>query len=317
MRAAAFTALPGALLLCTGVLLGQDRYPVRRLTAHPAQEGFPSWSPDGKLVVYALIGRNADTGSTGLWTVPADGGDPRRILGVIAEHPDWSPDGAYIVFDADSGNSIKLVSAHGGQPIRLVPPSIPILRGGNPNWSPDGVHIAFKSEGYLLWILDVRTGHARTVFGREGTVTIPGCWSRDGTAFYFVRRAADPQRSAIWTVSRSGDQLRQVTPESDRQYRYPDLSADGTLLAFSWCEAPRNCDLWVMPPAGGTPVRLTSHPEYDDTPQWSPDGTRIAFTSTRAEGFDIWMMTLDLEDLRAAVASAQPNAAGRPTGEVP
>jgi len=303
MRATAFTPIPCALLLCTSVLLGQDRYPVRQLTVHPAQEGFPTWSPDGQLIAYALIGRNDSAGITGLWMIPAAGGEPRQALGVIAEHPDWSPDGHYLVFDADSGNSIKLVSAQGGHPIRLVPPSIGVLRGGNPNWSPDGTHVAFKGDSAQLWILDVRTGEARTVFRREGTLAIPGCWSHDGNALYFTLRSAE-SASAIWMTSLASAEHRPLTSESDRAYRYLDLSPDGTLLAFVWCEG-RNCDLWVMPSAGGKPVQLTTHPAYDDTPRWSPDGTRIAFTSTRSGGFDVWVMTLDLEDLHRAVTSAQ------------
>jgi Tol biopolymer transport system component len=310
MRVRAIVLLDCALVLCAGALLGQDRYPVRRLTAHPAQEGFPSWSPDGRLVAYALIGRNSDTTLTGLWTVPAGGGSPERILGEIAEHPDWSPDGRSIVFDADSGNSIQTVPSGGGQPTRLVPHTFPIERGGLPNWSPDGAHIAFKSADSGLWVVDVRSGAARTLYRHPGTLALPGCWSRDGTEIYFTRRVAGPPTSAIWMASLAGGTARRLTPETERPYRYLDLSPDGALLAFTWCEG-RNCDLWVMPSEGGTAVRLTADPAYDDTPRWSPDGTRIAFTSTRAGSFDVWVMTPDLEDLRAAVATAQQEPAPR------
>jgi Tol biopolymer transport system component len=304
VRVTTMTLLLGARLLCTGALHGQDRYPVRRLTTHPAQEGFPSWSPDGHLVAYALIGRNDDAALTGLWTVPVAGGTPERVLGVIAEHPDWSRDGRSIVFDADSGNSIQVVSSSGGQPSRLVPHAFPVERGGLPNWSPDGTYLAFKSADSALWVLDVRTSAPRILFRRDGTLPIPGGWSPDGSGVYFTLRVADPARSAIWRVSLAGGEPRRITPESERQYRYLDASPDGTLLVFTWCKG-RNCDLWVMPSAGGVPVRLTTHPAYDDTPRWSPDGTLIAFTSTRSESFDVWVMTPDLQDLRAAVASAQ------------
>jgi Tol biopolymer transport system component len=313
MRTAAIVPLACALLLSSRMSFGQDRYPVRQLTTHPAQEGFPTWSPDGKRIAYALIGRDDTAGITGLWVIPAEGGQPHQVLDVIAEHPDWSGDGASIVFDADSGNAMALVSPDGGQPIGFVPPAIPILRGGNPHWSRDGTRVVFKSARRELWVLDVRTGDARVVFSREGALPIPGGWSPDGTAIYFVLRAASSSLSSIWMVSPTGAEARAVTRESERQYRYPDVSPDGTLLAFSWCEG-RNCDLWVMPSAGGAPVQLTTHPAYDDTPRWSPDGARIAFTSTRANGFDVWVMTLDIQDLRAAVAAAQRDRPGRSPG---
>ena len=60
----------------------------------------------------------------GLHTVASVGGEPRWLTDEIGEHPNWSRDGRYIVFDADMGNSIKLTSSRGGQPIRIVPASI-------------------------------------------------------------------------------------------------------------------------------------------------------------------------------------------------
>jgi Tol biopolymer transport system component len=286
---------------CASLLQAQKIYPVRQLTSHPAQEGFPSWSPDGKTIVYSFGTRGDSAWMTGLWKVPADGGDPRQFTDFIGEHPDWSADGHYIVFDADSGNAIRLISAHGGQPIRIVPESIPIFRGGNPNWSPDGRRIAFR-EGSNLWVLDIRTGESTIVFSQESTYPIPGCWSLDGNEIYVNVRAIESYESTIWRVSTTGAERRQLTFETDRPYRYMDLSPDGTMLAFSACEG-RNCDLWIMPADGGRQVQLTFHPAYDDTPRWSPDGTKIAFTSTRSDSFDVWIIEPGIEEIRSALES--------------
>jgi len=43
------------------------------------------------------------------------------------------------------------------------------------------------------------------------------------------------------------------------------------------------------------------HPGYDDSPSWAPDGTKLAFTSARTGKMDIYVMDLDLVDLRKAV----------------
>jgi Tol biopolymer transport system component len=293
------------LCLASGATLSareDDR--LRQLTSDPAQEGFPSWSPDGTTIVFS---RGDDTpGKTGLWTIPATGGEPVQLTDFIAEHPDWSSDGRYIVFDADRGNSIKLISSAGGGPIRVVPDTIPVSRGGNPNWSPDDSRIAFR-EGSNLWVLDVSTGRHTNVFHEAGMIPIPGCWSRDGKSIYVSLRAEDAPDSAIWLISSTGEGNRRLSVETDRVYRYMDLSPDGSLLAVVACEG-RNCDLWVMPSGGGRMVRITTHPAYDDTPRWSPDGRTIAFTSTRSGNFDVWTVEVNVEDIRADLdAGAEPD----------
>lgn len=73
--------------------------------------------------------------------------------------------------------------------------------------------------------------------------------------------------------------------------REPAWSPDGSQIAF-WSERDGQ-DIWVVPVAGGTPVRLTSDPSTDQSPAWSPDGQRIAFVSDRGGTQDIWVMDAD------------------------
>ena len=47
------------------------------------------------------------------------------------------------------------------------------------------------------------------------------------------------------------------------------------------------------------PVRqLTFDPAQEGFATWSPDGKKLAFTSTRTGSFDIWIMDVDLEELK-------------------
>ena len=193
----------------------------------------------------------------GLWMISPDGGEPRRLTWVLGEHPHWSPDGHYIAFDGDFGNTIQLVAATGGTPIRIVPESIPVSRGGQPKWSPDGSRIAFK-EGPNLWILDLPTGRLEKVFSEEGKLPIPTFWSQDGQEVFVLMREAESRRSSIWAISVEGEGLRKVTPEEDGTYRYADLSPDGTLMAVVWCEG-HACDIWAMSVDGGNRVPITSN----------------------------------------------------------
>jgi len=274
-------------LLSVTALQAQEEHPVRQLTSDSAQQGFPSWSPDGYTIVYSSGSRD-DPEQTGLWKIPAEGGEPWQFTDFIGEHPDWSP---------------KLIASQGGSPIHVVPGDISIFRGGNPKWAPDGSRIAFR-EGPNLWVMDVSTGQAGIALTRDGRYPIPGCWSNDGADIFVVLRGSESHESEIWRVPVRGEEARQIVFEIDLLYRYMDLSPDGTLFVFTACEE-RECDLWIGAVDGGKPVQLTFHPAYDDTPRWSPDGTKIAFTSTRAGAFDVWVMEPDLERIRAALDASR------------
>ncbi len=69
--------------------------------------------------------------------------------------------------------------------------------------------------------------------------------------------------------------------------RYPAPSPDGKQIAFSW-----QGDLWLVGANGGEAKRLTVHEAYDYAPVWSPDGTRIAFTSDRYGNDDVFVLNL-------------------------
>ena len=68
----------------------------------------------------------------------------------------------------------------------------------------------------------------------------------------------------------------------------PALSPDGATLLFSW-----RGDIWSVPSAGGTARQITSHTDRDSDPCFSPDGTEIAFTSSRAGGSQVFVMKAD------------------------
>jgi TolB protein len=52
-------------------------------------------------------------------------------------------------------------------------------------------------------------------------------------------------------------------------------------------------DIYIMDSDGGNVRRLTNHPAFDYDSPWSPDGRRIAFTSTRDGRSQIYVMDAD------------------------
>src|SRR5262245_58465622 len=86
--------------------------------------------------------------------------------------------------------------------------------------------------------------------------------------------------SSCGLIARENGWLKLVTPISGQDM--PSLSPDGRLLALARIGA--NPDIWILELARGILNRFTSDPGNDVFPIWSPDGNRIAFSSTRIKG---------------------------------
>jgi tricorn protease len=82
----------------------------------------------------------------------------------------------------------------------------------------------------------------------------------------------------LWSVPREGGEARQITTGGHEQF--PVFSPDGKWIAFTG-QYDGNTDVFVVPAEGGTPKRLTWHPDQDVTVGWTPDSKRVLFLSTR------------------------------------
>ena len=95
---------------------------------------------------------------------------------------------------------------------------------------------------------------------------------------------------AKWDVNAPrGATIRQVPIRTDEgTWMDVDVSPDGRTVAFSLLG-----DIYTMPIAGGTPTRIAEGLAWEVQPRFSPDGRRIAFTSDRGGGDNIWLMSAD------------------------
>lgn len=73
--------------------------------------------------------------------------------------------------------------------------------------------------------------------------------------------------------------------ETPRWLRNTAISPDGGTILFTY-----KGDIFSVPSKGGDARRLTTSPAYDTAPVWSPDGSKIAFSSTREGSSDIFVM---------------------------
>jgi Tol biopolymer transport system component len=118
----------------------------RRVTSEKQDDDHPSWSRDGKRIVFSREGA--------LFVVPASGGAAHRVGRGTgnATNPAWSPDGKWIAYDyRKPGFSIRelyLMRADGTGIRRLTKLN---AVSALPSWSPDGKRITFQSN--------LRSGH--------------------------------------------------------------------------------------------------------------------------------------------------------------
>ena len=97
--------------------------------------------------------------------------------------------------------------------------------------------------------------------------------------------------SRLTLFDRRGRESRTIADGA--AYRQPRLSPDGQRLVAEKIDPEGSADLWMFGVSGQSAVRLTSADAPDARAVWSPDGSRIAFSSKRGSVFDIYTKAID------------------------
>lgn len=129
----------------------------------------------------------------------------------------------------------------------------------------------------------------------EDPVAQPAEGSGEQASVAAIPAKAAKEGDSKWDVSAPGDGVvRQVPIRTDEgTWMDVDVSPDGRMLAFSLLG-----DIYTLPITGGTPTRIAEGLAWEVHPRFSPDGRRIAFTSDRGGGDNIWLMNADGTDKR-------------------
>ena len=221
-----------------------------QLTNHPASDRFPAGSPDGRRIAFV---------------------SERGVTGDL------------FLMDSDGSNVIRLTHDNFGE--------------GRPTWTPDGTRFAFSSFRFVvgnveIYAMDADGNNLINLTNHKWHDVRPR-WSPDGSKMAFVsyRDGGFNTPRHIFVMNADGTGRRNLTADTAlTNSRNPAWSPDGRKIAFNSRLNFRGNDIFVITAEGEELERLTNREGANIQPIYSPDGTKIAFVSTRAGGYNIYLM---------------------------
>ncbi len=267
-------------------------------TTHPKTDQEPAWSPDGKKIAF----QSDRSGSWDIWVMDMDGNKvnltshPATDLG-----PAWSPDGRKIAFASTRGEGddldIYVMDANGTNVKPLAGFSAAPASAGwdaQPAWSPDGEEMVWGRGISEIWIMDSDGSNQEKLVSGMGNLYEPQ-WSPDGKYVYFKSDKGHYAQFEVWRV-RVGrtKEPEQITKDGNNHGCFRFNPANPSKVAVMLdiggkSNDKKNLEIYIMNSDGSNPQNISNHPAWDLKPTWSPDGTRIAFWSTRSGNDDIWV----------------------------
>ncbi len=286
--------------------------PLRR-TDHPADDWFPSLSPDGSKIVF-----RSERDGGGLYILDTLEGEERRIIDK-GYWPRFSPDGSlisYITIPASLESKLAkmfLASSKGGQP-RPFHPEFGcdyFNQGATPVWSPDGKYLLFSGHrvddpgSTDWWVAPVDDGEPVWTQAVENLalttpVRWPTAWSENyvyfvaGTTVEGINVFRVPIDPGNWRIQGPAEPL--TTGPGMKFYASvtPDgrvLFTDMTIFLDVWSVAARPDDAVVL----SNPKKLTTGRLQKFSPSISRDGTKVAylaFGGVQTARFDLKLKNL-------------------------
>ncbi len=255
-----------------------------QITSGADRETAPTWSPDDRHIAFPRLTSNG----CDIWIADADARDERRIAPCgtrDALQMSWSPDGAALAITSGAGrpgapSHIDLLTIATGATRALTMPPPGHVGDDSPAFSPDGREIAF----------------VRRIGGSIGDVFVARLdvlgldWDRDGAHIVFSSERAGG--ISVWRVAAGGGEPV-LLAGGGAKLKHPSVARRTGEIAYEdWHYEINIADLPTTPPPGpatqGSSISATSD-QWNFDPQISPDGSRVAFQSTRSGRYELWV----------------------------
>ncbi len=270
-----------------------------RLTTNPAEDTFPAWSPDGSQIAFIRDG-------SGVYLISPLGGRERKLTNApTISSLAWMPDGKSLLISlsekAAVPRAIFQVSLAGDIRKLTTPPQSSVIGDLDPAVSPDGQSMAFSralsaQALFVSKITGIETRRFTKDFGEiHGLVWIN---ARE------ILFASGPRGAGtLWRVPVDGRLAPQPVSGVEADASYPAIVYPAKSPArLAYVRTTFDYNIWRMqisdPEIG--PVRTVTAPSQVITstrnewsPQFSPDGKRIAFESDRSGYREIWSSNSD------------------------
>ncbi len=261
----------------------------------------PVWSPDGRYIAFCrenpVFGRSS---TAGIYLIPALGGGERlltsvRLFGKLGPQMfpkmSWSPDGKTLAFSdlTPSGTNfgVTLLDVQTLQRRQLTFPPETAIGDGYPEFSPDGKTVAFirtTKEAADVFTVPVTGGTPKQITNEKHIVLLGLAWTSDGSEIVYCG-------FGLWSVPAKGGKSRVVMPTSLASS--PSIRGDKLVVTrLNFEENIFGIDLEGLRAKGNWSKRYDSS-RTEEGPRFSPDGTKIAFQSTRSGSYEIWVSNAD------------------------
>jgi eukaryotic-like serine/threonine-protein kinase len=265
-----------------------------QLTNDPAPDIYPAWAPDGRQVAFIRV-------LQGIFLIPPIGGGERKLVDwpVLTTQLSWSPDGKYLAFARGARDKepsgIFLIAAQGGEARRLT--TSEGARDEAPALSPDGRRLAFHRfnglASHSLSVVDLDERMSPVAPARrliEGSASIDSlAWTSDGKSIVYGASELG-LTGRLWRVASQGRNEPELLNFAAPGAFEVAISRTGARLAYStwnW-----DVDLWKLENGVASRSSLSSTlPDFN--PQFSPDGLKVAFTSSRSGSAQVWVANRD------------------------